>query len=169
MPGGDSGSMPRPAKPAPQAARTASPEATGGRQTSEPLPPLGVSVETTSLQKNTRGGIASLLFTVTAGVAIDDAVLSARTPAHVLFADGSSERTWKVNLAAAGTVTVPVDVIVPEDGKYAIAVDVSGRAHGKTIHRAASHKLLVGVKEHKGKVKGGAIEYPAAESAAEGS
>jgi hypothetical protein len=165
MPGGDAGSVPRTAA----SAKAQHAGKTGGSspveaRTAEPLPPLEVQVQTTSLQKNARGGIASLRLTVTAGVEIDDAVLSAKAPARVVFADGSDTKTWNVNLSTGGTVSVPVEVIVPEDGRYAIAVEVSGLAHGRTIRRAASHKLLVGAKEHKRKAKDGAIEYPAAEA-----
>jgi hypothetical protein len=164
MPGGDAGSVPRSAAPAKvQHAGKSTAGMAPDTRTSEPLPPLGVEVAMTSLQKNLHGGIASLRLTVTAGVAIDEAVLQAKAPAHVVFADGSDTKTWNVNLSAGGTVSVPVEVIVPEDGRYSIAVEVSGVAHGKTIRRAASHQLLVGAKEPKGKVKGGAHEYPAAE------
>jgi hypothetical protein len=165
MPGGDAGSASHSAPPAKlHAGRSAGASSEIATRTAEPLPPLGVQVETTSLQKNARGGIAALRLTVTAGVAIDDAVLSAKAPARVVFADGSDEKRWNVNLATGGAVSVPLEVIVPEDGRYSIAVEVSGLAHGKTIRRAASHKLLVGVKEHKGRVKDGATEYPAAEA-----
>jgi hypothetical protein len=165
MLGGDAGSVPRSAAPAKvhNAGKSTAGPAPDTR-TSEPLPPLGVEVAITSLQKNARGGIASLRLTVTAGVAVDEAVLSAKAPARVVFADGSDTKTWNVNLSAGGTVSVPVEVIAPEDGRYTIDVEVTGVAHGKTIRRAASHKLLVGAKERKGKVKGGANEYPAAEA-----
>lgn len=162
MPGGDA-PMPPPAKH-PKPAAVTSTDGVAGRQTYEPVPPLGVSVETTSMQKNPRGGVASLKVTVSASVAIDEAVLTAKAPARVVFADGSTQRTWKVDLASGGLVSVPVEVIVPEDGKYSIAIEVSGLAQGKAIRRGTSHKLLVGVKERKGKKKDGAIEYPAAEA-----
>ena len=164
MPGGDGGSVPRSAAPAKTHNVGKSTAGMGpDTRTSEPLPPLGVEVAMTSLQKNPHGGIASLRLTVTAGVAIDGAVLSAKAPPRIVFADGSDTKTWNVNLSAGGTVSVPVEVIAPEDGRYSIAVEVSGMSHGKTIRRAASHKLLVGAKDKKGKVKGGANEYPAAE------
>ncbi|HET8946730.1 MAG TPA: hypothetical protein VFQ07_07085 [Candidatus Polarisedimenticolia bacterium] len=169
MPGGDAGSGLRssaPAKVHNAGKSTAGPGP--DTRTAEPLPPLGVEVATTALQKNARGGVASLRLTVTAGVAIDEAVLSAKAPARVVFADGSDTKTWNVNLTTGGTVSVPVEVMVPEDGRYSIAVEVSGVAHGKTIRRAASHKLLIGVKEHKAKVKGGANESPAAEATPSG-
>jgi hypothetical protein len=163
--GGDPGGLRPPAKAAQHATSAgAAAPGTAGARTAEPLPPLGVSVETTSLQKNPRGGVASLLLKVNASVAIEDAVLTARAPGRVVFADGSAARTWNVDLATGGSATVPVEVIVPEDGKYSIAVEVSGLAQGKSIHRATSHKLLVGVKERKGKTKDGAIEFKAIEA-----
>lgn len=163
--GGDAGGMRTPSKAASHATTAgAATPGTAGARTAEPLPPLGVSVETTSLQKNAKGGIASLLLKVNASVAIEEAVLTARAPGRVVFADGSAARTWKVDLATGGAATVPVEVIVPEDGRYSISVEVSGLAHGKSIRRATSHKLLVGVKERKGKSKDGAIEYKAVEA-----
>jgi len=138
--------------------------ASASRQTTEPQPPLGIASETAALQKNARGGVASIVFKVTAGMPIEEAVLSARASSRVVFADGSTERTWKLDLSAGGTIAVPVEVIVAEDGRYTISVEVSGKAEGKAIRRALSHKLSVGVKERKGKNKDGAIEYPAAEA-----
>jgi len=134
------------------------------RETSEPQPPLGIAAETTALQKNVRGGVASVVLKVSAGVPIDEAVVSARTPSRVVFADGSAARTWKIDLSKGGTVSIPVEVIVPEDGKYSLSVEVSGKAEGKSLRRALSHKLYVGVKERKGKDKDGANEYPAEEA-----
>ena len=136
-----------------------------GRQTTEPQPPLAIAAETASLQKNIRGGVASIVLKVSAGLPIEEAVVSARTPSKVVFADGSTSRTWKIDLATGGTVSVPMEVIVPEDGKYSLSVEVSGKAEGKAIRRALSHKLYVGVKERKAKNKDGANEYPAAEVA----
>lgn len=166
-------SMPNPGMPgmAPRPKPGVQKEADKGRaasadaaRTSEPQPPLGVAAETTALQKNIRGGIASVVLKVSAGVPIDEALVSARTPSRLVFADGSTEKIWKIDLSKGGTVAVPMEVIVPEDGKYSLSVEVAGKAEGKAIRRALSHKLYVGVKEKKGKDKDGAIEYPAIEA-----
>lgn len=134
------------------------------RQTSEPQLPLGVTAETSSLQKNARGGVATILLKISAALPIEEAVVSARTPSRLVFADGSTARTWKVDLTTGGSLSLPVEVIVPEDGKYSISIEVAGRTEGKAIRRALSHKLYVGVKEKKGKNKDGATEYPAIEA-----
>jgi hypothetical protein len=134
------------------------------RQTTEPQPPLAIAAETTSLQKNIRGGVVSVVLKVTAGVPLDEAVVSARTPSKVVFADGSTARTWKVDLASGGTASVPVEVIVSEDGKYSLSIEVTGKAEGKAVRRALSHKLYVGVKDRKAKDRDGANEYPAVEA-----
>ena len=132
--------------------------------TLDPQPPLTLTVEVVSLQKNAVGGVVSLLLRVSADMGIEDAVVSAKAPANLVFADGSAVKTWSVDLAAAGTKTIPVDVIVAQDGKYVLTAEVSGAARGKPIHRGVALKLLVGVKERAAKVKDGAIEYPAAEA-----
>lgn len=133
-------------------------------QTSEPQLPLGVTAETSSLQKNARGGVATILLKISAALPIEEAVVSARTPSRLVFADGSTARTWKVDLTTGGSLSLPVEVIVPEDGKYSISIEVAGKSEGKAIRRALSHKLYVGVKEKKGKVKDGANESPAIEA-----
>jgi len=132
--------------------------------TLDPQPPMTLTVEVVSLQKNTTGGVVSLLLRVSTDVGIEDAVVSAKAPANLVFADGSAVKTWNVDLTAAGMKAIPVDVIVPQDGKYVVAAEVSGTARGKPIHRGAASKLLVGVKEPAAKVRGGAIEYQAAEA-----
>jgi len=129
--------------------------------TIDPQPPLSLEVEVIGLQKNPRGGVASLLFKVSASVGIAEAVVSARTPGDLVFADGSTVKTWNVDLASAGAESIPVDVIVPEDGKYVITAEVGGTVKGKPIRRGAAARLLVGVREPAPKVKDGAIEYPA--------
>lgn len=132
--------------------------------TLDPQPPMTLTVEVVSFQKHAAGGVVSLLLRVGADVGIENAVVSAKAPANLVFADGSAVKTWSVDLAAAGTKAIPVDVIVPQDGKYVMAAEVIGTARGKPIHRGAALKLLVGVKERVAKVKDGAIEYQAAEA-----
>ena len=132
--------------------------------TTDPRPPMTLTVEVVSLQKNAAGGIISLLLKVGAEVDIEGAVVSAKAPGNLVFADGSAVKTWSIDLMAAGTKAIPVDVIVPQDGKYVITAELSGTARGKAIHRGEASTLLVGVKEKAAKVKDGAIEYQAAEA-----
>jgi hypothetical protein len=131
------------------------------RATVEPLPPLGVTVELASLQKHPRGGIASLLLKVDAIGRVASGVVTARVPGDLVFADGSQVRTWDVELATGDTRSIPVDVIVPKDGRYVISVEVEGQALERPIRRGVAHGLLVGVRETPHKVKDGAIEYRA--------
>jgi hypothetical protein len=131
------------------------------RATVEPLPPLGVTVELVSLQKNPRGGVASLLLKVDGVGPLASCVVTARVPGSLVFADGSTVRTWEVDLTTAGEHSIPVDVIAPKDGSYVISVDVEGTAQGRPIRRGVAHKLLVGVRETPRQVKDGAIEYRA--------
>lgn len=134
------------------------------RSTVEPLPPLAVTVELASLQKNPRGGVASLLLKIDAIGPVATGVVTARVPGNLVFADGSQVRTWDLDLATAGRRSIPVDVIVPKDGTYVISVDVEGMALGKPVRRGAAHRLLVGVRETPRKAKDGAIEYRAVET-----
>jgi hypothetical protein len=132
--------------------------------TVDPQPPMVLTVEVISLQKNALGGVASLLLRVNADVSVEGAVVSAKAPANLVFADGSAVKSWNVDLTTADTLSIPVDVIVPQDGKYVVTAEVSGTARGKAIHRGAACRLLVGVREPTAKVRGGAIEYQAAEA-----
>jgi len=127
--------------------------------TVDPEPPVAVTVELVTLQKNPNGGVASLLFRANATVSTEGAVISARVPGNLVFSDGSNAKTWSVDLVAAGTQGVTADVIVPQDGKYVISAEVTGTAKGRPIHRGAAFKLLVGVQEPPPQVKDGAIEY----------
>jgi hypothetical protein len=134
------------------------------RPTMDPQPPLALAVEGAALQKNAAGGVASLVIKVTAGLAVEQAVVSARTPGNLVFADGSAVKTWNVDLAPGSERSIPVDVIVPADGRYVIPVEVSGTTGGRSIHRGTAYKLLVGVKEPAARVKAGAHEFQAAEA-----
>jgi len=132
--------------------------------TVDPQPPMGLTVDVVSLQKNAAGGVASLLLRVTADVGVEGAVVSAKAPANLVFADGSAVRTWNVDLTTASTLAIPVDVIVPEDGRYVIPAEVAGTVRGKPIRRGAACRLLVGVEEQAARIRGGANEYQAAEA-----
>ena len=127
--------------------------------TVDPEPPVAVSVEMVTLQKNSNGGVASLRFRANATVSMEGAVLSAKVPGNLVFSDGSSAKSWNVDLAAAGAQGVTADVIVPQDGKYVISAELTGTAKGTPIHRGVAYKLLVGVQEPTPKIKDGAIEY----------
>jgi hypothetical protein len=142
---------------------TAAPPA---RLTTDPQPPLALDLARTHLQKNASGGIATLLVTVRASIAIEGAVVTLKTPANLVFADGSALRTWTPDLATPGALqSFPVEVIVPEDGRNVVSAEVTGTAGGKGIHRGTAYRLLVGVEEPRGRVRAGAIEYLAAEAA----
>ena len=131
------------------------------RPTIDPQPPLALAVELVSLQKNARGGVALLLLRVSASVSIAEAVVTAKSPGKLIFADGSAVRAWKVELATAGVRAIPVEMIVPEDGKFILSAEVTGTAGGKTIRRGVSYELRVGVEEPAPRTRDGAIEYPA--------
>ena len=133
-------------------------------RTIDPEPPLALSVELVTLQKNASGGIASLRLTVNASMSITDVVVTAGVPGKLVFTDGSSLMRWNVDFGAAGARSLLTDVIVPEDGKFVISAEVSGRIQGKPVHRGAAYKLLVGVQEPALRVKDGAIEYAASQA-----
>jgi hypothetical protein len=131
--------------------------------TSEPQPPLELKVGLGELQKNRRGGIATLRIDLSASVAVAGAVLTVKAPAPLVFADGSTVKTWNLDLAASHAGSIPVDVIASQDGKYAITAEIEGTVDGRPVRRGAAYKLLVGVKEKEHRIKDGAIEFTAAE------
>jgi hypothetical protein len=129
--------------------------------TIEPLPGLEVAVELGSLQKAARGGVAALVVKVTTDLDPAEAVLSAKAPADLVFADGSKAKTWKVKPASGREQTIPVDVIVARDGTFSISFEIEGTFGGKPIHRAVAYELQVGERKRAPAVRHGAIEYPA--------
>lgn len=129
------------------------------RPTIDPEPPLALKVELISLQKNAKGGVASLRLTVTAQMDATGVVVTAKAPGKLVFSDGSSQKSWSVSLDETGTVSLSTDVIASEDGKFVVSAEVSGSIQGKPVHRGAALKLLVGVQEPAPRIKDGAIEY----------
>jgi len=129
--------------------------------TIEPLPGLEVAVDLGSLQKAARGAVAALVVKVTTDLEPADAVLSAKAPADLVFADGSKAKTWKVKTASGREQTFPVDVIVSRDGTFSISFEIEGTFGGKPIHRAVAYELQVGDGKRAPAVRHGAIEYPA--------
>jgi len=129
--------------------------------TVEPLPGLDVSVGLGSLQKGVRGAVATLVVRMTTDLDLADAVLSAKAPADLVFADGSKAKTWKVKPANHREQTIPVEVIVPGDGTFSISLELEGTVGGKPIHRGVAYQLQVGEGRRPPEVRHGAIEYPA--------
>jgi hypothetical protein len=136
-------------------------------RTIDPEPALALTVELVTLQKNARGGVASLRLTVNAQVSVTGVVVTARVPGKLVFADGSTLKRWNVDIGAAGTGSLLTDVILPEDGKFVVSAEVSGNIQGKPVHRGVTYKLLVGAQEPAPKVKDGAIEYAASQDGGE--
>jgi hypothetical protein len=134
------------------------------RTTIDPQPPMALSVEVTGLEKHVRGGIASIVLRVDAAVGIQSAVLTARTPGDLRFADGSQVKTWKVDLAEGGARAITVDVLVPGDGRYSIAAEIEGTTNGHAIRRGAAGALEVGRHLAPPHVREGAVEYLAVEA-----
>lgn len=135
------------------------------RTTVDPQPPLALAVEVTGLEKHVRGGIASITLTVSADVELRQALLTVTAPGDLRFADGSSLRTFKIDLEAGGARTLPLDVLVPHDGRYAITATIEGESRGRALRRGAAGTLEVGRRAAPPKSRDGAIEYVAIEAA----
>ena len=132
-------------------------------KTVDPEPPVALSVELITLQKNATGGVASLRLTVSARTSLSGVVVTARVPGNLVFADGSRLKQWDVELDEAGTGSLQTDVIVPEDGKFVVSAEVTGSSRGRSVRRGAAYKLLVGAEEPAPKFRGRAIEYEASQ------
>jgi len=131
----------------------------GSHTTVEPSLPLTLDVRLVNLQKNSRGGVASLALDVASAVDLDEVTVSAKLPGGVVFSDGTHSQTWKFDSKAKGTLRIPTDLLVGYDGKFPVSVEVNGTFRGNVIHRAMSYKLLVGGQEGLPPVRDGAIEF----------
>jgi hypothetical protein len=128
--------------------------------TVEPAPPVSVNVRLANLQKNSRGGVATLSVDTRSAVEVGEVTLDMKLPGGVVFSDGSKSKSWTFNIAAGGTSNVSAELLVDADGKYIIPVKATASYQGKPLNRAVSFKLLVGVEEKRPQPKDGAIEYP---------
>ena len=141
--------------------RTTAAAASPRRTTVEPLPGLDLTVDLDSLQKGSKGAVAGLVLKVTTDLDVTDAVVSARAPADLVFADGSKAKSWKVKPASGREQAIRVEVIAPRDGLFNVSFELEGTAGGKTIHRGVAYPLQVGEARKASEVRDGAIEYPA--------
>ena len=128
--------------------------------TVEAGPPLSLDFRLVSLQKNARGGVASLSMDTRSTAAMDPVTLVVDLPDGVTFADGTRNKSWTFPLAAGASFAIPSDLLVAEDGKYVVRAQASGTLHGKPMHRGLAFRLLVGAQDATPPVKDGAIEYP---------
>jgi hypothetical protein len=129
--------------------------------TVEVMPSIQVAVEAASLQKNVHGGVARLRVQIDADARVSDIVATLRTPDGVVFADGSTLKTWSLEAGAQGRRTIPVEVIAAADGIHLLSVEMTGRLGDQPVHRGASYRLAIGVTDVKPPVKNGAIEFQA--------
>ena len=83
-------------------------------------------------------------------------------------ADGSRVNTWNLDIATGGAREIPVEVLVPRDGRYAISAELEGTVGGRAIRRGSAGTLFVGKREAPLPSREGAIEYLADEAAETG-
>src|SRR5437867_4716821 len=105
------------------AGTTPAPAPSAPGTTVEPLPGLDVTVELDSLQRWARGAAATLVVRMTTDLDLAEAVLSAKAPADLVFADGSKVKRWKVKPASDRAQTIPIEVIIPRDGTFSISFE----------------------------------------------
>ncbi|PYQ12470.1 MAG: hypothetical protein DMH00_06060 [Acidobacteria bacterium] len=141
-------------------------EKTRGRERSkpalevEPSLPLSLQVRLVNLQKNPKGGVASVALHALSDSDMDGVTVTVTLPQEVTFADGSHVFTQTLRLSAGSTLEIPKDLLVGKDGKYVVQVEAAGTTpQGKLVHRGTAFKLLVGAQESLPPVKDGAIEY----------
>jgi hypothetical protein len=127
----------------------------------EVMPSIQVAVEAATLQKNVHGGVARLRLQIDADTRVHDTVVTLRTPDRVVFADGSTLKTWTLEAGAHGRRTIPVEVIASADGAYLLSAELTGMLGEQPVHRGASYRLAIGVTDAKPSVKNGAIEFAA--------
>jgi hypothetical protein len=129
--------------------------------TVEVMPSIQVAVEAASLQKNVHGGVARLRVQIDADARVSDIVATLRTPDGVVFADGSTVKTWSLEAGAHGRRTIPVEVMASADGTYLLSAEMTAMLGEQPLHRGASYRLAMGVTDAKPPVKNGAIEFAA--------
>jgi len=126
----------------------------------EPTPPLSLEVKLVNLQKNSRGGVATVALEALSALDLQEVTVTVSLPPDVTFADGTRVFTQTVNLSAGSTYKLPKDLLVGKDGKFMVSVEAAGiTTQGKPVHRGTAYKLLVGAEESLPPVKDGAIEY----------
>lgn len=128
--------------------------------TVEPAPPISLNVRLANLQKNARGGVATVSVDASSAVELGEITLDMKLPGGIVFSDGSRSKSWTFSVAAGGTSNIAAELLVDADGKYNIPVKATTSYQGKPLNRAVSFKLLVGAQEKRPLPKDGAIEYP---------
>jgi len=128
--------------------------------TVEPAPPISIDVRLANLQKNARGGVATVSVDTSSVIGLEEVNVSMRLPGGIIFSDGTRTKSWTFGVAAGATFKTQAVLLVDADGKYNIPVKATTTYQGKPLNRAISFKLLVGVEEQRPQSKDGAIEYP---------
>jgi len=126
----------------------------------EPSPPLSLDVRLINLQKNSKGGVASVALDALSDLELSEVTVTVTLPPDVTFSDGSRVFTQTLNLSAGSTFTIPKDLLVDKDGKHIVTLEATGTTpQGKAVRRGMAYKLLVGAQEKLPEAKDGAIEY----------
>ncbi|HET6279273.1 MAG TPA: hypothetical protein VFG08_10860 [Candidatus Polarisedimenticolia bacterium] len=127
--------------------------------TVEPLPGLALDLSLDSMQETASGGIVSLTLAATSAVRVETLRLAMHLPPHVIFADGSKERSWEIALDAGGRSVLPLDLLIDRPGRFHLPAEAVGTAGGRAIRRGISFPLVVGRDDHRPEVRDGAIQH----------
>lgn len=127
--------------------------------TVEPLPDLALDLIPDSVEETASGGIVSLSLETASATQFETLSLVMKLPPHIVFTDGSKERTWEVTLDDSGRGVLPVDLIVDRRGRFHISAEAIGTIGQRTIRRGTAHPLVIGTSEPRPEVRNGAIEY----------
>jgi hypothetical protein len=80
-------------------------------------------------------------------------------PPHVIFTDGSKEKSWAIALDAGGRSVLPLDLLIDRPGRFHLPVEAIGTAGGRAIRRGISSPLVVGPADRRPEVNNGAIQH----------
>ena len=127
--------------------------------TVDPLPGLALNLNVNAVEETARGGVISLTLETTSAVQVETLSLVMQLPPHIVFADGSKEKTWEVTLDAGGSAVLPIDLLVGRPGRFVLKAEAIGTLGERTIRRGTAYPLVVGMSERLPEVKDGAIQY----------
>ncbi len=127
--------------------------------TIEPLPPIGLEIAALGLERQARGGVASLLLRVDPVIAVDDATIDLRLPDGVTLRDGARARRWKTSLRAHEPLGLPITILAGRDGTFTIAAEVTGIDRGRPIRRGIAYSLSIGAERARPLFRNGAHEF----------
>ena len=151
--------LPGPAAEAPPFHDGGAPQSGATGVTVEPSPPISLSIQPADLQMMPGGAVARLVLEAYSSVPVERVSVEVRLPNRAIFADGSAQKSWNIDLTPGRPTQVPIELLIQGRGRLFVAAEMLGTVGDHSMRRGTAYELVVGPASPRSRVNDGAIQF----------